>query len=38
VVGPDPAARIDALSIILTNSAAACCRNPMGLDTIVLMR
>jgi hypothetical protein len=27
---------IDMLSIVLTNAAAACCRNPMGLDTIVL--
>ncbi len=25
---------IDALSITLTNTAAACCRNPMGLDDI----
>ena len=27
---------IDTLSIALTNAAAPCCRNPMGLDTIVL--
>jgi hypothetical protein len=25
-------------SIVLTNAAAACCRNPMGLDTVVLTR
>jgi hypothetical protein len=29
---------IDTLSIVLTNAAASCCRNPMGLDTIVLTR
>jgi hypothetical protein len=29
---------IDALSIVLTNAAAACCRNPMGVDNIVLIR
>lgn len=33
---PTPAVAIDTLSILLTNAAAACCRNPMGLDTIVL--
>jgi hypothetical protein len=38
VAASDAAAKIDALSIVLTNTAAACCRNPMGLDTIVLMR
>jgi hypothetical protein len=27
---------IDTLSIALTNTAAACCRNPMGLDNIAL--
>lgn len=27
---------IDTLSIVLTNTAAACCRNPMGLDNIAL--
>jgi hypothetical protein len=31
-----PSTVIDALSIVLTNTAAACCSNPMGLDTIVL--
>jgi len=36
VVNPNAAALINALSIVLTNAAAPCCRNPMGLDTIVL--
>jgi hypothetical protein len=36
VVNPNAANAIDTLSMVLTNSAAACCRNPMGLDTIVL--
>jgi len=38
VGNPNAAAPIDALSIVLTNAAAGCCRNPMGLDTIVLTR
>jgi hypothetical protein len=29
------AVQVDALSITLTNTAAPCCSNPMGLDTIV---
>lgn len=34
---PNPnAVLIDMLSISLTNTAAACCRNPMGLDNIAL--
>jgi hypothetical protein len=33
---PNSADAIDLLSIRLTNAAAACCANPMGLDTIVL--
>jgi hypothetical protein len=32
------AAAIDSLSIVLTNAAASCCPNPMGLDNIVLTR
>ena len=36
VFNPTPAVAIDTLSILLTNAAAPCCRNPMGLDTIVL--
>lgn len=36
LVSPNAADAIDTLSIVLTNAAAACCRNPMGLDTIVL--
>ena len=38
VANPNAAAPIDTLSIVLTNAAATCCRNPMGLDTIVLRR
>jgi hypothetical protein len=37
VTNPD-AAIIDTLVIRLTNNAAPCCRNPMGLDNVVLMR
>jgi hypothetical protein len=29
---------IDTLSIAVTDSAASCCRNPMGIDNIVLTR
>jgi hypothetical protein len=36
VANPNPADAIDTLSITVTNDAAPCCRNPMGLDTIVL--
>jgi hypothetical protein len=38
VTNPSAAAVIDTLSIVLTNAAAPCCANPMGLDTIVLIR
>jgi hypothetical protein len=38
VVNPNATDRIDALSIVLTNTAAPCCRNPMGLDNIALTR
>jgi hypothetical protein len=36
IANPHSADAIDTLSIVLINAAAACCRNPMGLDTIVL--
>jgi hypothetical protein len=36
VVGQHPMTIIDTLSITLTNPAAPCCANPMGLDNIVL--
>jgi len=36
VSSPNAAAVIDTLSILLTNSAAPCCLNPMGLDTIIV--
>jgi hypothetical protein len=35
---PNSAALIDAASIVLTNNAAPCCSNPMGLDNILLTR
>jgi hypothetical protein len=38
VTNPTPAAVIDTLSVVLTNAAAQCCRNPTGLDNIVLSR
>jgi hypothetical protein len=40
VTNPNAAASIDTISIVLTNEAASCstCRNPMGLDRIVLTR
>jgi lectin-like protein len=38
VVNPQSAAVIDTMVITLTNAAAACCSNPMGLDTIVIGR
>lgn len=38
VLNPTPTVVVDALSIVLTDSAAPCCPNPMGLDTIVLTR
>jgi hypothetical protein len=37
VVNPH-AAQVDTVSITLTNTAASCCRNPMGLDTIVVLK
>ena len=36
VVNPHGTDVIDTLTINLTNSAAPCCSNPMGLDNIVL--
>ena len=38
VVNPDASRQVDALVIRLSNPAAACCSNPMGLDNIVLAR
>ena len=38
IMNPNPDDFIDTLSIVLTNPAAPCCRNPTGLDTIVLRR
>lgn len=38
VANPNPSQIVDAVSIVLTNTAAACCTNPMGLDTIVVTR
>jgi hypothetical protein len=38
VANPNAAAVIDTLVIRLTNAAAACCGNPVGLDNIVLAR
>jgi len=35
-VSQHPTAIIDTLTITLTNPAAPCCENPMGLDNIVL--
>jgi hypothetical protein len=37
VLSSHPTEVIDTLSIRLTNSAAPCCRNPMGLDNIVML-
>jgi hypothetical protein len=36
VVNPNPTMQIDALVIRLSNPAAPCCWNPMGLDNIVI--
>jgi hypothetical protein len=36
VANPHSGDIIDALSIALTNAAAPCCRNPMGLDNIII--
>lgn len=38
IVNPDASRHIDALVIRLSNSASACCSNPMGLDNIGLAR
>jgi hypothetical protein len=38
IVNPEASRQIDALVIRLSNAAAACCSNPMGLDNIVLAR
>jgi hypothetical protein len=38
VQNPEVGKQVDALVIRLTNSAAACCSNPMGIDNIVLAR
>jgi hypothetical protein len=38
VVNQQAGATIDTLTITLTNPAAACCPNPMGLDNIVVTR
>lgn len=38
VLNGSPTLPIDALSITLTNAAATCCRNPVGLDNIVVIR
>jgi len=36
ITNPQPATRLDALLIRLTNPSAPCCANPMGLDNIVV--
>ncbi|HZR22691.1 MAG TPA: BACON domain-containing protein [Vicinamibacterales bacterium] len=38
VSNANAATSIDTLTIALTNAAAPCCRNPMGLDTIVVAK
>jgi hypothetical protein len=38
VPSPDAAAFIDTLTIALTNAAAPCCTNPMGIDNIALAK
>ena len=38
IVNPQPATAIDTLTIRLTNAAAPCCSNPMGLDEIRVTR
>jgi len=38
VVNPKVGTAIDTLTITLTNPAAPCCANPMGLDNIVVTR
>jgi len=37
VTNPNATTAVDGLTITLTNPAAACCSNPMGLDNIVLV-
>ena len=38
IAGPGAAAQIDKLRIRLTNPAAPCCQNPVGLDNIRVVR
>ena len=38
IVNPQPSAAIDTLRIRLTNAAAPCCSNPVGLDEIRVIR
>ena len=38
VASPAPDEAIDTLKIVLTNAAAPCCTNPMGVDNIVLVK
>ena len=38
IVNPEAARQVDALLIRLSNPAASCCSNPMGLDNLVLAR
>lgn len=38
VTSRDPSAVIDTLKITLTNAAAPCCANPMGVDNITLVK
>ncbi len=38
VANPNATSVIDTLSIVLTNPAAACCSNPMGLDNIAFSK
>ena len=37
VINPQAADTIDTLNISLTNAAAPCCTNPMGIDNIVVV-
>lgn len=38
VSNPNSSALIDTLRITLTDTSASCCRNPLGLDTIVVIK